>query len=216
MWAMGRQVNYLLVFMNYVKWKIKKWLCKNWKIWKLQKEPMPHVLKNTISDSKIKINYTLKESWAFLFNWHPSELMLSTRVYLHGWTAKTLMIIKYFYWGYSYFSTGIKVIKTGNPFLVLAEILFCYTLKLLSGKTILSYKRQIIRSVIAWQQAAVISTHIWATHVPPTKQIITRLWYACCCNRVEDSMIQGASAALKTAFTHTVGPILWLHLCVTG
>lgn len=105
----------------------------------------------------------------------------------------------YFCWGYSYFSPGIKVVRTGNPFLVLAEILFCYTLKLLSGKT-MSYKRQIIQSVMVWQHTVVISTHMWAKQVTPRKQTITGLWCGCYCNRVEDSTIQRASVALKTAY----------------
>lgn len=167
---------------------LKKWLHTYWKIWKLQKQPMPRVFKNTISDSKTKTNYAMKEYWSFLFNWHPSELMLSTRVLLAWVNWKNVNNNHYFYWGYSCLSTGIEVIETGNPFLFLAEILFCYTLKLLSGKTIMSYERQTIRSLMAWQHAVVISTHIWATQVPPTKQIITGLWRGCCCNRAEDSM----------------------------
>lgn len=125
---------------------------------KAAKMNLCYVFKNTFSDSKTKINYTAKVSWAFLFNWHSSELILSTSVL--AWVSwKNVKNNYYFYWGYSYFSLS-RSSKQEIPFCFLAEILFCYTLKPLSKKTTTSYKRQIIQSAMVWQHAVIISTHI--------------------------------------------------------
>lgn len=166
-----------------------KWLSTNGKIWKQQKKPMPHELKNAISDSKT----TGLLLWIDVVHQSPAAWV--------NW--KCVNHNNCFYWGYSYFSTSIKVIKTGNLFLFLAETLFCYNLKLLSGKT------------MEWDVLAAHSTnfHTYLSNTGATNK--ADYCGIVICNRVKDSMFQGASAALKTAFTHTVWPVVWLHFCVT-
>lgn len=91
------------------------------------------------------------------------------------------------------------------------EIPFCFWQKLFSVKLKASewennyvFKRQIIWSVMAWQPTVLISTRYLSNTGATNKAENVGLRCACYCNRVQESMFQGASAALKTAFTHNV------------
>lgn len=140
------------------------------------------------------------------------ELMLSTRVQLHEWIGNVLITIIASTEDIPIFLLASRLSKQ--------EIPFCFWQKRFSVKASkwennYAFRRQITWSVMAWQHTVLISTHMWITQVLPTRQITVGLRCGCYCNRIQDSMFEEASAAIKTAFRHTVWPVVWLHLYVT-